>query len=337
MTSRVHPCTLLLAFSLAVQFVPSATLTRVDAADSPSRHRVTKADIDRWMVELSNWGRWGKDDQKGALNLITPKERKAALRLVREGVTVSLGHDAVKEKAADCLTPYSHQMFLPRGGDPESAGDMIGVNYHGYVHTHMDALCHIFYQGKMYNGNTTADIKESGAQKCSILGVKDGVMGRAVLFDIPRLKGKPYLDLGQAIYPEDLEAWEKKSGVKVRRGDIVLIRTGRWARRADKGPWDMSAFAGLHASCMPWLKKRDLAVLGSDSASDVVPSQVEGVAMPVHQLAVVAMGVWILDVLDLEQVGVECETRKRWEFLLTVAPLRVPGGTGSPINPIATF
>jgi kynurenine formamidase len=290
------------------------------------------------MTELSNWGRWGKDDQLGAVNLITPERRREAARLVRDGVSVSLAHDAVTQRAADCLTPYAHQM-MPRGsGDPESVSDMISVSYHGYVHTHLDALCHIFYQGKMYNGFAKdAEVLDTGSKKCGIDQLKDGLMGRAVLFDIPRLKGKPYLDLGEAIYPEDLEAWEKKAGITVKPGDIVLIRTGRWARRAALGPWDMASFAGLHASCMPWLKRRDIAILGSDSASDVIPSQVEGVAMPVHQITIVAMGVWILDVLDLEQAGAEAEKRKRWEFLLTVGPLRVVGGTGSPINPIATF
>lgn len=306
--------------------------------DLASKHKLTKADIDRWMTELSNWGRWGKDDQLGAVNLITPAMRRDAARMVRDGITVSLAHDAVTQRAADCLTPYIHQMMPRVAGDPESASDMITVNYHGYAHTHLDALCHIYYHGKMYNGfSKDAEVTDSGSKKCGVDQLKNGLMGKAVLFDIPRLKGKPYLDLGEAIFPEDLDAWETKAGIKLGKGDIALIRTGRWARRAALGAWDMESFAGLHASCMPWFKKRDIAILGSDSASDVLPSQVPGVNMPVHQIAVVAMGLWILDVLDLEKAGDECEARKRWEFLLTVGPLRVVGGTGSPVNPIATF
>lgn len=331
--ARYAPLLCTVWWALVSLLTPNALAQSANAAK-----KLTKADIDRWMTELSNWGRWGKDDQLGAINLITPERRREAARLVRDGVSVSLAHDAVTQRAADCLTPYTHQV-LPRGsGDPESVSDMISVNYHGYVHTHIDALCHIYYQGKMYNGfSKDAEVSDTGSKKCGIDQLKDGLMGRAVLFDIPRLKGKPYLDLGEAIYPEDLDAWEARAGVKVRTGDIVLIRTGRWARRAALGPWDMSSFAGLHASCMPWFKRRDIAILGSDSASDVIPSQIEGVTMPVHQITVVAMGVWILDVLDLERAGSECQQRNRWEFMLTAGPLRIVGGTGSPLNPIATF
>ncbi|MBM3844661.1 MAG: cyclase family protein [Verrucomicrobia bacterium] len=323
-----------LTWSLCLGFLLTYTLPSQSA--EPTRS-LTKADIERWMKELSNWGRWGKDDQLGAVNLITPAKRREAAKLVQEGVSISLGHDAVTQKAADCLTPYTHQMLRTGLTDAEGASDLISVNYHGYVHTHFDALCHIFHQGKMYNGFAKEEVVESGAKKCGIEQLKDGIFARAILFDIPRLKGRDYLDLGEAIFPSDLDAWEKKAGIKVGSGDIVLIRTGRWARRAALGPWNMSKFAGLHASCMPWFKQRDIAILGSDSASDVMPSGVEGVAMPVHQIAVVAMGVWILDVLDMEQAGVECAKRNRWEFLFTVAPLRVVGGTGSPLNPIATF
>jgi kynurenine formamidase len=156
--------------------------------------------------------------------------------------------------------------------------------------------------------------------------------------DIPRLKGVPYLEPGTAIYPEDLEAWEKKAGLKIRSGDAVFINTGRWARRAAKGPWDIAKLsAGLHASCMPWFKARDIAFLGSDAASDVAPSQVEGVSQPVHQLTLIAMGIPIFDNCDLEALSQAANQRKRWEFLLTASPLTIPGGTGSPLNPIATF
>jgi kynurenine formamidase len=156
--------------------------------------------------------------------------------------------------------------------------------------------------------------------------------------DIPRLKGVPYLGSGGPIYPADLEAWERKAGVTVESGDAVLIRTGRWARRRQEGPWDiLKGSAGLHASCLPWLKKRDVAVVGSDLALDVLPSGVEGVELPVHWVTVVAMGVPILDNCDLEAVGEAAAARRRWAFLLTVAPLAVEGGTGSPVNPLATF
>jgi len=302
-------------------------------------HQVDKATIDKWMTELSNWGRWGKDDQAGTLNLITPAKRKQAAALVKEGYSVSLARDTEKEKAPDNSSPFDHVM---RATGATAKGqfltDTYGVSYHGYAHTHMDSLCHMFYQGKMYNGFSPLEVTEKGAQKLAITNMKGGILTRGILVDIPVLKGVPYLEPGLAIYLEDLEAWEKKAGVKITSGDVVFIRTGRWARRAEKGPWDASKLsAGLHASSVKWLRARDVAMVGSDAASDVMPSQVEGVVQPVHQLLLVAMGTPIFDNCDLEAVSKAAAERKRWAFLISAAPLAVTGGTGSPLNPIATF
>lgn len=294
-------------------------------------------DFERGMKELSNWGRWGKDDQLGALNLVTPAKRKQALALVRDGVSVSLARDVEKEKAADNGAPFQHLMERSGTNNPGfSSADLFKVSYHGMVHTHIDSLCHMFHQGMMYNGFPQTEVTGDGARKLGILNLKNGILSRGILMDIPALKGVEYLEPGTPIYPEDLDAWEKKAGIQVGPGDIVLIRTGRWARRAKTGPWG-GKFAGLHGSCAQWLKKRDVAVIGSDAASDVLPSGVEGVPMPIHQLSLIAMGTWILDNCDLEAVSAAARERSRWEFMLFVAPLAVPGGTGSPINPIATF
>jgi kynurenine formamidase len=304
-------------------------------AAAQEKHKMTKEDVDRWMTELSNWGRWGKDDQLGTLNLITPQKRKQALKLVKDGVPVSLEHNVLTEQAADNTTPFIHTM-LPRAGSFWL--DTYSVNYHGYAHTHMDALCHAFYEGKMYNGFSAAEVTKEGAQKLSILTSKTGIMTRGILMDIARLKKVDFMEPGEAIYPEDLEAWEKQAHLKIEPGDVVFIRTGRWARRAAKGPWPVGRnAAGLHASCARWLHDRGVAMLGSDEASDVVPSQVPGVFLPIHQLVLVAMGIHIFDNCDLEELSKETAKRNRWIFLLTAAPLAIPGGTGSPLNPIATF
>lgn len=296
-----------------------------------------RQDFERWMTELSNWGRWGKDDQLGALNLVTPAKRKQALALVRDGLSVSLARDVEKEKAVDNGSPFQHWMDRAGTNNPGySSADTYKVSYHGLAHTHIDSLCHMFHQGKMYNGFPQTVITSEGAQKLGIQNLKLGVLSRGVLIDIPLLKGVEFLEPGAPIYPEDLDAWERKTGITVGPGDVVLIRTGRWARRASVGPWG-GKFAGLHGSCARWLKQRDVAVLGSDAASDVLPSGVEDVAMPIHQLCIVAMGTWILDNCDLEALSAAAKSRQRWEFMLHVAPLAVPGGTGSPINPIATF
>jgi kynurenine formamidase len=318
--------------SLAATSVPFAATT--NPRRNQAQPKLTKADIDRMMTELSNWGRWGKEDQLGAINLITPAKRKQAASLVREGVSVSLARDAEKERAADNARPFEHVMSL---SGPFSL-DSYSVFYHGYAHTHLDALCHIFFQGKMYNGFSQNEVTQKGAARLSILNLKQGIFTRGILIDIARLKGVAYLEPETPIYPVDLEAWEKKAGIKVSSGDVIFIRTGRWARRAAVGPWNVGASAaGLHASCARWLKQRDVAMIGSDAASDVVPSGVEDVMLPIHQLVLVAMGVHIFDNCDLEALGEAAAKRNRWEFLLTAAPLAVPGGTGSPLNPIATF
>jgi len=201
--------------------------------------------------------------------------------------------------------------------------------------THFDALCHANYNGKIFNGFSVDEVQAEGCPKDSILAAKTGVMTRGVLIDIAKLKGVNYLEPGTPIYPEDLEAWEKQTGVKVAAGDAVFVRTGRWAMRAEKGP--SRTYAGLHASCARWLHDRDVAILGSDAAQDVNPSQVEGVGLPIHELALVAMGIHLFDNCDLEELGKEAAKRKRWVFLLTAAPLAIPGGTGSPLNPIAIY
>ena len=307
------------------------------AVNASNRPVLTKKDIDAMMTSLSNWGRWGKEDELGALNLITPSKRKQTATLVKEGLTISLAHNTIKTKEEDS-PPFEHRMVETGANSQVSSADVYSVQYHGYTQTHLDALCHLFYEGKMYNGFSQREVGDKGAARLSVIHLKNGIFTRGVLVDLPNLFGVPYLKGPKPVYAEDLEGWEKKSGVKIGSGDAVLIRTGRWARRAAEGSWDIgNNSAGLHASCLPWLKKRDIAVLGSDLATDVMPSGVSGVAMPVHQVAIVAMGVPILDNCDLEELSKTAARLKRWEFQLTVAPLAVEGGTGSPVNPIASF
>ncbi len=330
-SNRVLTLTLLATIVFALSIVTSAF------AQSPKK--MTQADIEALVSELSNWGRWGEDDQLGALNLITPEKRKAAAGLVREGISVSLARDVEKKQAVDNPDPFKHDMLLVgRGSDSPWASDNYSVAYHGYAHTHMDSLCHLFYRGKMYNGFSRDEVVESGATKLSIQNIKQGIFTRGILIDIPRLRGERFLEPGSAIFPEELDAWEKYAGLKVEPGDVVFIRTGRWKRRDQTGPWDIErGLAGLHASCARWLKDRDISMLGSDSASDVIPSGIEGVTHPIHLLTLHAMGVHIFDNCDLEDLSETTEKLERWDFLLTASPIPVEGGTGSPLNPIASF
>jgi len=325
--------TLLIVVLVAIPF--SARTSFQSGQPAP----LTKADIDRWMTELSNWGRWGATDQLGAVNLITPEKRKQATKLVREGIVISLARDTNDEAAPDNDAPYTHEMTLNgESGQGQWSLDKIGVSFHGYQHTHLDALCHMFWQGKMYNGYSMTEVTRKGAQKLGIQNLKSGIVTRGVLIDVPRLRNVPYLEPGAAIYPEDLDKWERETGIKLAAGDAVFVRTGRWARRAALGPWNVSQkSAGLHPSCVRWLKQRDISLLGSDVASDVLPSGIPGITHPIHQLILVALGVNIFDNCDLEDIGTTAARMKRWEFMLTTAPIAIPGGTGSPLNPIATF
>jgi kynurenine formamidase len=330
---------------MTLRFVPVAlsltlTLGLALRTSAQSSHPATKADFDKWMKQLSNWGRWGKDDQRGTINLITPAKVKQAAALVKSGLTVSLERRLNTEKAADNGNPFTHTM-TNTGENPVAgayAMDRYEISYHGYGHTHMDALGHAFLNGRMYNGYPQSLVTKQGAARNDIAAFQSGLVTRGVIVDIPRLKGVPYLEPGQAIYVEDLEAWEKKTGVKIGSGDAVFVRTGRWARRDAQGPWNAGqTLAGLHVSVVPWLKQRDIAILGGDGASDVAPSQVEGVVQPVHFLMLIALGTPLFDNCDLEGVAETAARLNRYEFMFSAAPLAVPGGTGSPINPVAVF
>jgi len=253
---------------------------------------------------------------------------------VKEGFSVSMAGDADTVKAVDNANPYELKMLT-------IGSDEIAVNYHGIAHTHLDSLAHINDNGVFYNGyKPDADkVLKQGHERNSIHNVKNGIFTRGILIDIPRLKGVPYLEPGTPIYVEDLEAWEKKAGVKVSPGDALFVRTGVWARRKALGPWlrgraEGGKSAGLDPSVIPWLKQRDIAILGSDHPQYVSPSNLRGA---VHDFALLYLGVHLFDNCDLEALADAAAARKRWEFLLTAAPLPIVGGTGSPVNPIATF
>jgi len=300
---------------------------------APSRVPRNADEFDALFQQVKNWGRWGPNDQLGAANLVTEAKRRQAAGLARTGLTVSLAHNPLTESAEDNASPFEHTMN--RG----FTTDTYRVSYHGYAHSHLDALCHILYKDQTYNGYARADVNtEKGCAKLSIDNLKQGIVTRGVLLDIPRLKGVPYLEPGTAVYQEDVEAWEKQAGVKVGPGDAVLLRTGRWARREQTGPWAVGqSAAGFHASIATWLKARDVAFAGSDAASEVMPSGVAGVNLPVHTLMITALGINILDNQDLEGLAEIAARLKRWEFELVINPVPVIGGTGSPLNTLAIF
>ena len=292
------------------------------------------AEFDAFFNEISNWGRWGPDDQLGTFNLITAEKRREAAALVRSGVSVSLSHNPMPDEAPDNPdTAFDHVM-----GDSLRV-DTYTFNYHGYGVSHIDALCHIVHKDRLYNDvpismNNTPD----GCGKLGIEQLKHGIVSRGVLLDMARHKGVPYLEPGTAIYADDIEAWEKEAGVTVSAGDVIFIRTGRWARRAEVGPWSLTGnSAGIHASVVRWIRDRNVAYVGSDALTDVQPSLVEDVRLPVHTLLVTGLGMNLFDDMDLEALAETAAQENRWEFLLTAGPIPVEGGTGSPLNAIAVF
>jgi kynurenine formamidase len=332
---------------LVISVIASGAGVSLPHAQSQSHARpamASEVDFRRAMKELSNWGRWGADDELGAANLITPAKRKQAVALAREGVPVSLAHDIVQETAADA--PNILERVLGPVG-PAGTADQYRYTgtYHGIVHSHLDAVdCHMMVDGKGYNGRAMEDITAAGGcPKGNINALKDGVVTRAVLFDATRLPGKAtaqgWIEPGTAIHREDLETLETLEHVKVSPGDVILLYTGRWKRRAALGPWPReTGFAGYHADVAYFIKERGVSFIGGDGPNDVVPTGLPAsVANPLHRLALVAMGVSIFDNLDFERAVEHARGLNRYEFLFTAAPLRIEKGTGSPLNPLAIF
>ena len=298
---------------------------------------VTAQEFRELFDAVSNWGRWDEGGERGALNHLTPARVAAAARLVRSGTTITLSQPLETEARIDVPEPADHHMtMLP--GDDGFAKDYIGLDYHNDGQSHVDAFCHVAFEGLLFGGSPASSVTAQGARADTIDVLKDGLVGRGVLIDVPRTRGVPWVEPGEHIFREDLEAAERAQGVRVEAGDILLVRTGHTRRLAELGPWDTpQAKAGLHPRAASFLADRCVAALGSDGNSDTAPSTTEGVGFPIHVLALNALGVHLLDYLQFEDAARHCESEGRWEFLFAAAPLRIAGGTGSPINPTAIF
>ena len=307
----------------------------------------SETEVFGYAETLSNWGRWGDDDELGTINLITPGKRKEAACLVSEGVTVSCAWPIVAAPAVDVTRAPIHLMTGTGEGysldspakDQQDSGDYIGLAYHGYTITHLDAPAHVFMSGRMYNGKPSTLVNSrEGATAGSIELLSDGVISRGVLLDIVGLKGVRWLEPGEPVFPHDLEEAEERQGIRVGNGDVLLVRTGSLRKRHVQGPWPVtSGRAGLHAACLPWLRDRGVALLGSDAIQDVQPSGYPNFLQPVHRIGIVHMGLWLIDNCNLEGLQETCLRLGRWVFMLALAPLRIQYGTGSPVNPIAMF
>jgi kynurenine formamidase len=305
--------------------------------------QVSAEEFKQLFEALKVWGRWGEDDQRGALHHLTPARVAAAAAAVRDGLTVTMSLPLNTRPGADNPEPAIHYMTAASGVDIGSGSlhflkDYVGADYHNDGHTHLDALCHIAYEGRLYNAQPEDIVTSEGVPADAVDVLRDGLIGRGVLLDIPRLRGQRWLEPGEHVFRADLEAAEREQGVVVGAGDILLVNVGHARRIREQGPWDTAHHkAGLHPTAMPFLAEREVAALGSDGNSDTAPSSTEAVGFPIHVLAINAMGIHLLDYLQFEDVRAVCERAGRWDFLFVAAPLRIPGGTGSPINPVAVF
>lgn len=299
---------------------------------------VSQSQFEVWQSELSNWGRWGPDDELGTLNLITPEKRRQAAALVRSGITVSLARTAETEQSVDNPCPVEWEMI---NASPRGASDRVAFRcIHGLGSTHIDGFAHRFFDGKMWNGYPMEDLvtMEEGAKKNAVLTMKDGIVTRGVLYDIAKLKGVDYLQAGYRITVADLEAWEDETGVRVGPGDAMIMRWGRWARREAVGPFDTWAeAAGFDNNVIPWLRERDIAILGWETPGYTPRPEGDLPTLALHDFALTMLGIHLLDRADLEALSEMAAQLGRYEFMLTIAPLPIPNGTGSPVNPIAVF
>jgi len=319
------------------------THTRPAGTDSASPAGTMTEDQFRALYErLRGQPPWGPDNRRGALHYLTPDLVLAATREAKLGRTVSLAAPVEDWPAADNPDPARHEMKGPLGADAGrgvSFGmDRIAMNIHGNADSHIDALCHVMFDGTLHNGLSAAAVDENGAAELSIDVAADGIVGRGVLLDVPRSRGVPWLEPGDHVTVDDLLGAERDQDVRAGRGDILLVRVGHRRRRAEQGPWDAAqSRAGLHPTLLAVLAERQIAVLGGDGNNDTAPSAVTGVDFPVHVLAVNALGLHLLDYLQFTELAATCAVTGRWSFLCVIAPLRLPTGTGSPVNPIAVL
>jgi kynurenine formamidase len=301
-------------------------------------------EFDRLFVSLKNWGKWGSEDEQGTLNYITADKVQAAAALVKSGRSVSMEIPINTIAGPDNPNPalyYVNTTHDIGSGNIRFATDFLGMQFHGDCHTHIDALCHIAYKGQLYNGRPANLVTSRGAIGLDITAYAHGIVGKGVLIDIPRLFGVKWLEPGDAVTRDEIEAAEKAEGVRLGEGDIMVFRTGHHRRRLELGAWncgyDGEGRAGLDPNSLTLLHERKVAAFLPDGDGETVPSPIKEIQYPIHPLQITAMGMACTDSLQFEDLVKVCEEEKRWEFMVVIAPLRLPKGTGSPINPIAIF
>jgi kynurenine formamidase len=306
---------------------------------------LTEVELDSLFDSLSNWGRWGDEDERGTLNHLRPEHAARAAAEVREGRSISLAHDLELQPSAETPIPAQHHMLAAgdardESGIPgyEAARDYVGAHVHGLGVTHIDALCHMFVRGQMYNGVPASEVRSDGSLKNTTLAFANGIVGRGVLLDVAAARGIEFIEGQEVISLAELKSTAARQNLKIESGDILLVSAGRDARRQHSGGRlnPAEGMVGLHPECLPWFREREIAVLGSDGISDPLPGLgIPNWPFPIHQIGITALGLPLIDNLALHALGAACAESARWSFLFTLGAMRVPGATGCPVNPIA--
>jgi kynurenine formamidase len=314
-------------FLVTAATVGSTALAGATAAAGQAQRQATaEGDAAAGYDTRRNWGRWGADDQRGAVNLITPEKRAAAAALVKRGRSVSLSR---------VFEPEQQFVRISEDTSGGSVIDYYGFIYHGQTVTHVDALCHVWDRHGMWNGRKPADILDTrGAKFGDITAWSDGLVTRGVLIDVPRHRGQPFVTPDRPVQGSELAAIAKAQGVQVGAGDALLVYSGREAFTRAKGSYTGAERPGLHPTCAAFVRDRDVAILGWDMM-DARPDGF-GLRWPVHGV-LYHYGVALLDNALLEPLAAACAEEKRYEFMFMALPLRVARGTGSPVNPVAMF
>jgi kynurenine formamidase len=311
----------------------------------------TVHDVREMAKRFSNWGRWGADDELGTVNFITPQKVCAAARLVRQGkifgLAIPFDKDGPQTGFAGRVNPI-HYMMQDGGDVVSGAQEWIptlrytddAVIMPLQCATQWDALAHIFFDGKMYNDRPPTAVNSNGAEKNSIVPLRNKLATRGVLLDIPRLKKKDWLEPGEAIYPEDLDGAAKAAGIAVERGDIVLIRTGQMTMCRKQGGWGTYAGTadapGLSLTCSQWIYEKEIAGFATDTwGTEVLPNETPDVLQPIHCVSLVHTGILIGEIFDLDPLAADCAADGVYEFFFVAPPLPITGAVGSPINPQA--
>ncbi|MBI2969886.1 MAG: cyclase family protein [Gammaproteobacteria bacterium] len=304
---------------------------------SAKRTFPSEAELDALFDEVSNAGRWGNDDEFGTLNYITAAKRVAAASLVRTGRALSLARDLDTRQSANNPSPVRHTMGY-QSHYPIGAVDALCLDTHGFALTHLDAVAHVYRGEDVYNGRKAPEVAlPAGLAFGDMLAQKDGIFTRGVLLDIAAVRSVPWLAPDDAVYAADLDAAEKRQGIRVDTGDCIFVYTGLQKREAAEGPEDLGRRVGIMPDAICWMHRRQIAVYSGDCVDALPNPYGPRYAIYFHAIALAAMGLILLDIPALEPLVEACAKEKRSDFLVTMAPLRIRGGTGSPVNPIAVF